>query len=570
MALLDRLFGTPRTKPEDPGAGVARYLIPPKPTANVTINEDTALTLSTYFDCIRVLGETLAGLPWRVHERQGEDRKLRDDHALDFLLHRRPNGEMTSFPFKELLVSWAANWGNGYAEIARDGRGLPVGLWPIAAHRVQVERRGNGSVIAYKIQTGGLGIDPFWIPARDMLHIKGPTTDGIVGRSIATTARESLGLTMAAEQFGASFFGNGTSVGSVLIHPGKIKKESQDQLRDSIRKFREGPSNQHRFLLLDEAMDWKQIGTPPEDAQFLETRKFQVAEICRWFRMPPHKVGFLDRATWNNIEQQELEFKNETITPWALRMEQEADWKLLANDEQLYTKFNLAALNRGDSQTRTTLYKGLQDMGVVTINEIRRLEDMDPIGPDGDVRLISQQLQRLEDVVKEPEPVPAALQGPPPPGGEEEEDEEDADQKVEDLKKATARLFAAACETVLRKEARAAERAAKRHAEDPAGFAAWASDFYGAHELYVARTMHPPAETLADLLAATYRTVADDAAFAFADQHCEQSREDLRQAYAAGNVPATCKEWFISRPGEAAVYLTEHVAERAHLEEVTV
>ncbi|HET6427816.1 MAG TPA: phage portal protein [Phycisphaerae bacterium] len=566
-----------RTKPDVPGARSATWGMD-RTAAGVVVNEHSVLSLSTYWACIRVLSETAALLPWHVFERQADGgRKPVPDDPAEILLHVEPNPEMGPYSFKEVMVAWAANWGNGYAEIARAANGTPLALWPIGAHNVQAVRL-DGAMVYDVANPDGTHTG---IPAADMYHLHGPGYDGLVGYSVARKARESIGLAKAAEQYGSSFFGNGTSPGAVITHPQTLTAPAEERLRESVRKYRDGPSNQHRLLILEDAMKWEQIGTPPEDAQFLETREFQVPDVCRWFRMPPHKVSHLNRATWANLGEQNTEFATDTMAPWTARMEEEADRKLIVGGARSgrFTRLNLNALPfRGDPKSRVIFYRQLRDLGVVDVDELRALEDMNPIGgPEGKLRLVPMNMQRLEDAAKEPEPPPVLAMGPPGAVGKEQAEPdagEPDDEKVEALKKSTARLFAVACETVLRKEVIAAERAAKRYAEAPAGFLGWMDEFYSKHQGYVAETMRTPADALAELLSGLgtiqVYAAANSAAMAYASKHCERSRADLLTAFAAGDVSAACAAWLIARPGEAAVQLTEDLARAAQADEVTV
>ena len=574
MALLDRIIR--RTKPEDPSLRSSWWGLR-STTAGVKVDEHSALTLSTYWGCIRVLSETAALLPWHVFLRRSDGgRTPQPMDPAEILLHTCPNAEMGAFTFKEVLVAWAANWGNGYAEISRAADRLtPTGLWPIGSNRVE-PRRLDGEIVYVVHNPDG---STTGIPAADMFHLHGPGYDGLQGYSVARKAAESIGLAKATEQYGASFFGNGTSPGAVLTHPETLSEKAEKDLRESIRLYREGPSNQHRLLILEDAMKWEQIGTPPEDAQFLETREFQVPDVCRWFRMPPHKVSHLNRATWGNLGEQNTEFATDTMAPWTKRLEEEADRKLLIGWPQsgLFTRLNLNALMRGDPKSRAIYFRQLRDLGVLSVDEMRALEDLNPIGGDeGALRLVPTNMQRIEDAAEEPEPTPPALAafnggaaGEEVEVVPEEAADEESEGNVEALKKATSRLFASACETVLRKEARAAERAAKRHAGDVGAFVSWMTEFYGKHQAYVYDTMLPAAETLTELVGVGCQVAAEPAGN-YAMEHCSESMSDVRHAYAAGNMADTCAAWLISRPGEAAVYLTEHLAEAAGMKEVAV
>lgn len=380
-----------------PQPSAERIYIPFRTQSGQVVNQDTALRYSAVWRCVDVIAKAIAILPWCVYEKTKTGRKDRSDHDVYWILHHRPNPEMTPYVFKHLLASHVLTWGNGYCEIQRDQMGRPLWLWPITPDRV-TPRRADDGTIAYEVMT--TGAPNVLIPAADVLHIRGMGFDGLVGYSPIRMASESIGLGVALDQFGASFFGNGANMGGTLEHPQKLSEAAKKNLEESIQR-RAGGKNAGRWLVLEEGLKANRISVPPNEAQFLESRKFQVIDVCRWYGVPPHKLAALDRATWNNIEHQELEFVTDTIQPWVTQFEEEANLKLFGrvNRGVLYTKFNLSALLRGDVKTRYGAYEIGHRNGWLCADEIRAFEEMNPL-PKGLGKLYVMQGQMItrEDI----------------------------------------------------------------------------------------------------------------------------------------------------------------------------
>lgn len=377
------------------------------------VNEQTALQISTVWACVRVISETLAALPWHVYkretDRQGRALRTRVDNDVAWLLANRPNPEMSSLAFREMLLAHALTWGNGFAEIERTPDGRVSALWPLTPDRVQVERTSLGG-LTYRVSNGTLP-DTFLDPA-DVFHVHGLGWDGITGYSPIRMAARAMGLSLALEKFGSKLFSNGAHPGAVLEHPGQLSTEAHKNLQESVAAQISG-ENALKPFILEEGMKWRPMTIPPEEAQFLESRKFQVAEICRWYRVPPHMVGDLERATFSNIEHQQIEFVQHTIMPWARRLECEADSKLFRRGI-IYSKVELNGLLRGDTRSRFEAYRTAPHL---TVNDIRDLEDMNPI--DGGDDILAQinlapldMLRKLAEAAAEPEPQPTPTDEP--------------------------------------------------------------------------------------------------------------------------------------------------------------
>lgn len=395
MGILDGLFEKRALPLDDAGPWRSAGILRPT-AAGVSVSGEGALKLSAVYAAVRVLSETVASLPLLVYERQADGSKQRaPNFYLYDLLHREPNPYQTSFEFRENLVAHLALWGNAYCEIELDGRGRVAGLWPLRPDRMlRVFRQGGQVRYRYQLPDGGtvtLSGDQVW-----HLRLMG---DGLQGYSPIGLARQSVGLGLAAEHFGADFFGNGARPGGVLEHPGELGEEGMQNLRTGWESAHGGLGRSNRVAILEEGMTYKAIGVPPDDAQFLETRKFQVEEIARIFRVPLHMVGMLDRATFSNIEHQSIDFVVHTIRPWLVRIEQSIGNKLMtARDRSRYfAEFLVDGLLRGDVESRYQAYATGRQNGWLSANDIRRLENMNPI-EGGDVYLVPLNMVPADEI----------------------------------------------------------------------------------------------------------------------------------------------------------------------------
>ena len=397
MSLWQRLVNlVVRPAPAEPRV----YLAPRQ--AGVFVNEDTALTFSAVWACVSVISRTIAALPWHVFERSRDGREP-VDNAIGWMLNNQPNGEMSSFALRETLMVHVLTWGNAYAEIERDMAGRAVALWPLPPDRVRIERDASGA-LSYLVEASGGSTR---LPARDVFHIHGMGFDGVSGYSPVQMAARSIGMGVAQDVFGQAFYANGTTFGALIEMPAGMSKEQIAQAEDYYNGKTRGPDKAFRIQVAPTGVKTHQLSMPMTDAQFLESRKFSVNEIARWYGVPPHKIADLDRATNNNIEHQGIEFVTDAIVPWAVRLEQEANAKLFGARAQgrVYTKLNVSALMRGDSKSRAEYYRAMTQMGAMSINEVRALEELNGIGPDGDAHLVQLNQTTLERLVKgEPEP----------------------------------------------------------------------------------------------------------------------------------------------------------------------
>ena len=403
IPFLSRLFKS-RDKPQAYYVGTdMRYLFGPS-TSGKTVNEFTAMQTTAVYACVRILAETLAALPLQLYRFTPTGKERVYDHPLYHILHDEPNPEMTSFIFRETLMSHLLIWGNAYAQIIRDGLGRVMCLYPLRPDKMQVARDAGGTIFYLYTKTSdeNPNVKPYGqVPLKkeEVLHIPGLGFDGLVGYSPIAMARNAVGMTMACEEYGASFFANGASPSGVLEHPGVLKDPSK--VRDSWNAVYRGSNNAHKVAVLEEGMKYQQIGIPPEEAQFLETRKFQLDEIARLYRIPPHMIGDLDKSSFNNIEQQSMEFVKYTLDPWVIRWEQAMQKALFLPEEkkQYFLKFNVNGLMRGDYESRMTGYSIGRQNGWLSANDIREMEDMNPV-PDeegGNLYLVNGSMTKLKD-----------------------------------------------------------------------------------------------------------------------------------------------------------------------------
>lgn len=342
-----------------------------------------SMALPSVFSCIRVLGETVAGLPLITYrETRNGGRERAANHPLYRVLRRQPNPEMTAFEFEELMTSHCAGWGNAYAQIILDGAGRVRELWPLRPDRMSVERKG-GELRYYYLQQNGQEVP---LAAWQVHHRRAMVMDGLTGMSPLRVAMLAVSLGMATEEFGARFFAQGARPGFLLSHPGELTDKAYERLKRVWNS--ETLENAHKVRIIEEGMKVEQIGIPPEEAQFLETRRFQAQEVARLFRMPPHKIGLLENATFSNIEHQAIEFVTDTIRPWLIRNEQAMYRDLLSENEQeaIYFEYLVDGLLRGDTATRYQSYAVARQWGWLSANDIRRMENMPPID-GGDVYL---------------------------------------------------------------------------------------------------------------------------------------------------------------------------------------
>lgn len=353
-----------------------------------SVTAQTAIQLSTVYACVRVISETVASLPLGVYEATNDGNLKAGDHPLYRLIHDEPNAEMTSFVFREVMLAHLLLYGNSYSQIIRSGKNTVVGLYPLLPDHMDVDRDSKGNLTYTYTTSDGKTVV---IKPQDILHIPGLGFDGIIGYSPIALEKNAIGLGIASEEYGSKFFSNGARPSGILTHPNTVKNPKA--VRESWNSAYGGSSNSNRVAILEEGMTFTPLSIPNNEAQFLETRKFQVDEICRIFRVPPHLVGNLEHATFSNIEHQSIDFAVHTIRPWLVRIEQSMNRALFTDQEKgrFYVQFNIDGLMRGDYKSRMEGYAIARQNGWMSANDIRALENLNPIPKEegGDAYLVN-------------------------------------------------------------------------------------------------------------------------------------------------------------------------------------
>lgn len=376
--------------------------------AGETVTPETSLRVSTVAACVRVIAETVATLPVHIYERMPSGRKrYAADNDLNYVLRTRPNPWQTPFEFFELMTAHCALRGNSYALIYPGAYGATSELWPLHPSRMSVERLENNSLRYTYTEPNGKKTA---YRQDEIFHLRWTSFDGLMGASPITVASNPIGLAMATDKYGAKYFKNGSKPGGILTTDNPLDKKQREGIKSSWQDAHSGADNAHKVAVLSSGMKWQAIGVSNDDGQFLETRKFQVADIARIFRVPLHMIGDLDRATFSNIEAQGIEFVNQCIGAWVSRWEQAIVRDLISDDERYYAKFNVDALKRGDSAARSSFYQGMINTGVLTINEAREFEELDPV-EGGDTILVQGAMMPLDRILNPPEPAEPPIVG---------------------------------------------------------------------------------------------------------------------------------------------------------------
>lgn len=410
-----RLFRA-RDKPKDMVSAAPTFYFGSS-LSGKSVTPRSAIQVSTVYACVRVIAETIASLPVHVYECTDNGNLKAIEHPLYHILHDEPNPEMTSFIWREAMLSHLLLWGNAYCQIIRSGRSKVIGLYPLLPDHMEVDRDSHGALTYTYTTTEGLTVK---LAPTDVLHISGLGFDGIMGYSPIALEKNAIGLGIAAEEYGSKFFSNGAMPSGILTHPNTVK--NPQALRESWSAAYGGSSNSGKVAILEEGMSFTRVSMPNNEAQFLETRKFQVSEICRIFRVPPHLIGDLDRATFSNIEHMSIDFAVHTIRPWLVRIEQAINRALFSDSEKgrFYVQFNIDGLMRGDYKSRMEGYAIARQNGWMSANDIRELENLNPIPEEeggsrylingnmvpvelAGINLLASALQTLEDTEAPPE-----------------------------------------------------------------------------------------------------------------------------------------------------------------------
>ena len=571
MALFAQLFES-RTHPQNPSDWLLYALTGGIGTsAGVKVNEETAMRLSAVFACVKILAESTSSLPLKLYQREGKGKRLAVEHRLYKLMHDQPNPEMTSMVFRETSMAQLALWGNSYAYKTFDVGKRLVGLWPMASKNMAVERKNKQLVYTYQDNNNQM------IFGRDeVLHIPGLSYNGINGLSPIAQAREAIGMAFAAEGFGSKFFDNGLRPSGILTHPNILAEKGRKNLKASIKDAIGGLDNAHKLLLLEEGMKWEQMGVPPEDAQFLETRNYQIAEIARVYRIPLHMLNELSHSTYSNVEHMSLDFVVHTLTSWLVRHEQAYNMQLLSESDRkagYFFEHLVSGLLRGDMKSRYDAYAVGRNNGWLSANDIRELENMNPIDDGGDIYLVPlNMVNAANPMVTNPVKEEKAL------SIIEKRDAKDSKiaESTKRLRGSYYGIFKEVAQRIVNKEVKAIQRAVKNHLGQRSvkNFESWVDEFYFDMDSYIVRIMKPAFQAYANMygpealsmIGSTASTGAQFEQFldayvdVFAKRHIGSSKGQLKalmEKYTSGGLvdelTQRTNEWFEKRADKVAL-----------------
>jgi len=499
--------------------------------SGVAINEESAMTLSAVFASVRAISEDVAKLPIGLYERIGIDEsRPMVDHRLHDLIATQPNEEMSPFDFHQAIVANAIMWHGGFAEIARDGAGAASQVWPVHPSRVHV-RRGEAGRIFYEVREFDelRRMKHRIIESRDMIHVKGFNTTGLVGFLIANYAKESFGIYRAAEMFSSTFFGNGATMSGIVSYDNKLSPEAGAEVRRRMEERHTGPGNAWRVHILDHGAKFQPTSVDAEKSQLTQTLQFRVEDVARWFRIPPHKLQHLLRSTNNNIEHQAIEYVGDTIMPWLVRCQQEYRRKLIPAGPRarLFFKYDTDPLIQADTSTRFSAYAVAVNNGIMTRNEARSEEGLNPY-PGGEKFLVQQNLAMVSD---DGEPIPNNSGG---------------GSDAEAMKAAAMPWLVRDSERIVAREVNAIK--SKKNVTDE-----WLAKWYEGHKAWVAEEIAPAIQTLSRILDADATGLCER----FADMHVGESQ---RQLATSKDYDKTLSGWSMNRPAWMAEFLTDEVS----------
>lgn len=465
---------------------------------DLPVTPETAIQFSAVYACVKIISETLSSVPLVMYRRKADGGKDRDaKHPLSKLLRNKPNRFMTGMQFRETLTRHVLLWGNGYCQILRNSAGEPLELIPIHPSRITPELTDAGELV-YKLQKKDGGKLTF--RAQDIFHLKGYSDSGLEGLSPIAVMKQAIQMGVSLENFGKNFFEGGAFPAGVLQYAGQasMPQEAKENLRESWQKLYGGDNRGRKVAVLEAGVTWHPMGIPQQDAEFLATRKFQIQEIARIYRVPPHMLADLDRATFSNIEQMSQEFVTYCMLPWFKRWEETITWSLLdGDDSELFAEFLVDGLLRGDTASRFAAYQVAIQNGFMNRNEVRLRENLNPY-EGGDEFIIPLNMKTEEDAEEEDVEDPIAEE--PEDNDDEEETEEDDEGTTDDRQAAlqpeardgekprhqeVAEAFRGAMQEtwgrVLRKEIRAIKDAARKKGER---FDEWFDEFIGEHRSF--------------------------------------------------------------------------------------
>lgn len=360
--------------------------------SGVDVSSTTAMTFSAWWNGVLQISQTVASLPLPVYRRSADGGRERDRaHYLYPLLNQRAGPYMSALTWRETMTHHALAWGNGYSAVNRDRAGRVLSFVLLNPERVSVELQG-GKPVYMLLQRSGQKLP---LPFESVFHLPGLGFDGLRGYSVLTCARESLGVGLALQEFGARFFGQGTNVGGLVKRPltaPKLTQEGATRLKEDLKRQWEGLTAANKLMVLEEGMEYEKVGMPLDDAQFLASKQFSIQDMARWLNIPPHKLKEMSRSTNNNIEQEQLSYLVDTIRPWLVRWESAINTWLIQpwEADEVFTEHVTDAMLRGDIQTRYNAYNVARQNGIINANEWRRMENWNPIaGPAGEAYLVN-------------------------------------------------------------------------------------------------------------------------------------------------------------------------------------
>lgn len=380
---LSRVFQSSTSTLKDPSDELVEVLTGGNSTySGQRVTADSALRVAAVYACVRVLADTMAALPFNLYRRTDHGREIAREHPLHLILHTLPNEEMTAMDLRVQIMASLLLRGNSFNEVYRTRAGSVGEVIPLPADKIRVSRSARTKRLVFELHDGDVRV----IPNKRMWRVAGLGTNGIIGLSPVGLMRESIGIAMATEEHAARMFSNGAKPGGILEHPGQLSPDAQKLLIESWNQAYQGTKNVNKVAVLQEGMKWHQIGMTAEDAQFIESRKYERSQIAGIFGVPPHMIADLEKATFSNIEHQSIQFVVFSLLPWMRRIEQTVTRDLLLPSEraEYYAEHNAEGLLRGDSQARSEFYKNLFNTGAISINDLRRLENMNGIGEQGD------------------------------------------------------------------------------------------------------------------------------------------------------------------------------------------
>ena len=490
-----------RDHPSNPSDWLLNIWNPGGRTATgIAIDEENALSSTAVFAAVKILSETIASLPLHLYKRLERGKKRAVDHHLYPILHFRPNPTMTSMAYREAMMGQLLLWGNSYSVIERVGTGEVNALYPLISSRVEVKWDRGNPFYFYTFSDGSEKI----FPGREILHIAGFSRGGRSGYGLISQGREAIGLSLATEEYGARFFSNNAKPPVALEHPGHLGDKGLKNLRKALEAEHQGLSQSHKMMILEEGMKLHEYGVSPEDSQALETRKFQVTEIARLFNIPPHILKDLERATFSNIEHSSLEFVIYTLRPWLVKLEQNYSLQLLPelDHNEYFSEHLVDGLLRGNIESRYKAYATARLNGWMSANDIRELENMNPI-EGGDIYLVPLNMQPINWLVGEKpkeEPKEEA------PGSKELKNLEQRKARAgarNKIRAAYKRLFVEAATRVVNKETLAIQKAASKYLKRKSNdFEVWLKEFYEDLPDYIKKSFSPVLMTYAEAVQA--------------------------------------------------------------------